>query len=217
MVITATGHSLLDGESIIIRDVVGMDELNNKEYIVANKTANTFELSGVDGTAFTAYVSGGTVQKLYTTVSGFDHLEGKTVIALADGHLMEGLVVTGGVVTLPDRFVKVHVGLSYQPLIESMPINAAAQTISKRKIVKAIVMRVLSTRGIFAGTKEDTLNEYPTRSNELWGDPAKAISTIVRIPISDDWRRDSSVIARANPGLPQTILSMVADTDVGGG
>ena len=218
VVITATGHNLSDGNTIGITGVVGMIELNNSEYTVANKTANTFELSGVDGSAYTAYGSAGAAQRRYTTVSGMDHLEGETaVIALADGHLTEGLTVTSGVVTLPDSFVKAHVGLTYQPLIESMPINGATTTISKRKIVKAIIMRVLSTRGIFAGTKEDNLQEYPTRSDELWGDPAKALSTIVRIPVPDDWRRDSSVIARANPGLPQTILSMVADTDVGGG
>ncbi len=37
--------------------------LKNKdaEYTVANKTANTFELAGIDGTAFTAYDSGGEI------------------------------------------------------------------------------------------------------------------------------------------------------------
>ncbi|MBL4763483.1 MAG: hypothetical protein JKY93_12405 [Gammaproteobacteria bacterium] len=217
VVVTVTGHPYANGDKVGIADVVGMTQLNNKEYTVANVTSNTFELAGVDGSAYTAYDSAGVVQKKYTTVSGFEHLEGKTVIALADGNLTEGLTVTNGVVTLNDSFVKVHVGLSYQPLIESMPINAASQTISKRKIVKAIVMRVLDTRGIFAGTSEDTLEEYPTRSNELWGDPAETISTIVRIPVRDDWKRDSSIIVRATPGLPQTILSIVADTDIGGG
>jgi len=216
VVITATGHNLVDGETITIKSVVGMTELNNKEYTVANKTANTFELSGVDGTAYTAYSSAGTAQKLYTTVSGLDHLEGETVIALADGNLTEGLTVTSGVVTLTNNFIKAHVGLTYQPLFESMPTNSSSQTISKRKVVKSVIMRILDTRGIWAGTKEDNLQEYSTRSDELWGDPAKALSTIVRIPVSDDYRRDSSVIARANPGLPQTILSIVADTDVGG-
>lgn len=217
IVITSTAHNLSDGDKIIIKDVVGMEEINNNEYTVSNSSANTFELLGVDGSSYTAYTSSGTAQKLYTTVSGLDHLEGETVIALADGNLTEGLSVSGGSVTIPDNFIKAHVGLSYQPLIESMPINGAATTISKRKIVKAVVMRVLDTRGIFAGTQENNLQEYPTRSNELWGDPAEAISTIVRIPVPDDWRRDSSVICRANVGLPQTILSIVADTDVGGG
>jgi hypothetical protein len=217
VVVTSTAHGYSNGDNVRIADVVGMTELNNNEYEIANVTANTFELLGVDGTGFTAYSSGGEAQKTYTSVSGLDHLEGETVIALADGNLTEGLTVTNGSVTLSNSFIKAHVGLSYTPLIESLPINAASQTISKRKTVKAIIMRVLSTRGIFAGTKEDNLNEYPTRSTELWGDPASAISSIVRIPVSDDARRDSSVIVTANPGLPQTILSMVVDVNVGGG
>lgn len=217
VVITANAHGYSNGDTVNIKNVEGMTELNNNEYTIANVTTNTFELSGVDGSAYTAYTSAGESQKMYSNISGIDHLEGETVIALADGNLTEGLSISGGYVTIPNKFVKAHVGLSYHPLIESMPINAAAQTISKRKIVKAVIMRVLSTRGIFAGTKENNLEENPTRSTELWGDPAQAISTIVRIPVSDDWRRDSSVIVRANPGLPQTVLSMVADTNVGGG
>jgi hypothetical protein len=41
-----------------------MVELNNREFTVANKTTNTIELSGVDGTGFTAYTSGGTAGKI---------------------------------------------------------------------------------------------------------------------------------------------------------
>jgi hypothetical protein len=219
-VVTYAGPDVLaNGDTVYISGVVGMTEVNGNSYKVdnVNTSAKTFELENINSTGFTAYVSGGTAQRKYTTISGLEHLEAETVIALADGNLTENLTVTNGSITIPDSFVKAQVGLSYQPLIESMPINSAAQTISKYKNVKYVVMRVLDTRGIFAGTQEDNLEEYPTRSTELWGDPAKAISTIVRIPISDDWRRDSSVIARATPGLPQTILSMVPDTNVGGG
>ena len=50
--------------------VVGMTELNNKRYLVANKTTNTFEITDVDGTningtGFTAYASGGVANRVY--------------------------------------------------------------------------------------------------------------------------------------------------------
>ena len=66
-VVTATGHNFLDGDIIVIRDVVGMTEVNDNRYKVANKTANTFELTDPDTSAdinttgFTAYASGGYV------------------------------------------------------------------------------------------------------------------------------------------------------------
>jgi hypothetical protein len=59
VVITSNGHGLSNGDSVFIQSVGGMTELNNNHYVVANKTTNTFELAGVDGTGFTAYTSGG--------------------------------------------------------------------------------------------------------------------------------------------------------------
>ena len=70
VVITATGHSYDNGDEISISGVVGMTELNNKRYLVANKTTNTFEITDVDGTningtGFTAYTSGGVANRVY--------------------------------------------------------------------------------------------------------------------------------------------------------
>lgn len=56
--------NLVNGDLIIIEDVVGMTEVNydgSNIYTVANIAGATFELSGIDTTAFTAYSSAGTV------------------------------------------------------------------------------------------------------------------------------------------------------------
>ena len=72
VVVTTTGaHGYLDGEEIFIDDVVGMTELNGFRFIVANKTATTFELTGIDGTGYTAYVSGGTVARIFTLATPY--------------------------------------------------------------------------------------------------------------------------------------------------
>lgn len=55
---------LENGDQIVIRDVVGMTEVNytgSNLYTVANIAGSTFELQGIDTTAFTAYGSAGTV------------------------------------------------------------------------------------------------------------------------------------------------------------
>lgn len=64
VVITAASHGFSNGDRVIISSVVGMSQLNNREFTVANQTTNTFELSGIDGTGFDAYTSGGTVAKI---------------------------------------------------------------------------------------------------------------------------------------------------------
>ena len=77
-VVTANSHGLSDGDRVFIKSVAGMTEVNNLEFTVANKTTNTFELSGINSSAFTTYTSGGTVGKIVevtTTYSVTDIFE----------------------------------------------------------------------------------------------------------------------------------------------
>ena len=77
-VVTAASHGLSNGDRVFIASVAGMTEVNNKEFTVAGATTNTFELSGIDSSAFTAYSSGGTVGKIVevtTTYSVTDIFE----------------------------------------------------------------------------------------------------------------------------------------------
>jgi len=58
-----TTAGLQNGDMVVLTDIVGMTELNfensGEKYIVSNLSATTFELQGVDSTAFGAYTSGG--------------------------------------------------------------------------------------------------------------------------------------------------------------
>ena len=62
-VVTVGTHSLLAGEKV---RVVGgeMTELHDLVFTVATPTATTIELSGINSTAYTTYVSGGTLEKV---------------------------------------------------------------------------------------------------------------------------------------------------------
>jgi hypothetical protein len=72
-VVTYSGSdTYANGDEIFISDVVGMTQVNNKYYKVANVNtgANTFELTTVDGTnvnstSYTTYSSGGTIEEVY--------------------------------------------------------------------------------------------------------------------------------------------------------
>lgn len=65
VVITDAAHGLATGDYIRITDVAGMIELNNRRYRINVLTVNTFELQdpetrvNINGTAYTAYTSGG--------------------------------------------------------------------------------------------------------------------------------------------------------------
>lgn len=60
VVVTSASHGFTNGDTVFISGVIGMTELNDRTFTVANKAANTFELSGEDGSAYTAYSSAGT-------------------------------------------------------------------------------------------------------------------------------------------------------------
>lgn len=68
VVVTATGHTFVNGDKVSISGVGGMTQLNGNVYTVAGVASNTFQLSGINGTGFGAYASGGTaklVRKVY--------------------------------------------------------------------------------------------------------------------------------------------------------
>lgn len=64
-VVTVSDISTLqDGDLIVIQEVSGMTQVNfdgSNVYTVANSAGNTFELQGIDTSAFTAYSSAGIV------------------------------------------------------------------------------------------------------------------------------------------------------------
>ena len=59
-VITDAGHGLTTGDRIRIAGVVGMTQLNQVEFTVNVLNSSTFQLVGIDSTAYTAYSSAGT-------------------------------------------------------------------------------------------------------------------------------------------------------------
>lgn len=59
--VTAVAHGRTTGNIVQIGGVVGMTQINDKLFAVTVIDANTLTLDGCDGTAFTAYTSGGTL------------------------------------------------------------------------------------------------------------------------------------------------------------
>lgn len=79
--LTVTAHGYTQGQIIFIApgSVVGMTQLNGRAFVVDTPATNTFNLKGIDGSGYGAWVSGGTtslqtmlVVGSLSTVSGFD-------------------------------------------------------------------------------------------------------------------------------------------------
>lgn len=75
-VVTAASHGLSNGDRVTIQGVDGMTEVNGVEYTVANKTTDTFELSGVNTTSYGTFILSSYTKLL---------IHGNTTIADATG------------------------------------------------------------------------------------------------------------------------------------
>lgn len=83
-VVTSTAHGFADGDEVQLDNVVGMTEVNTQRYFVANQSANTFELTDVDGnnidtTDFTAYSSGGIARQTFVEVTNSNDTQDNTI------------------------------------------------------------------------------------------------------------------------------------------
>lgn len=75
-----------NGDTVYLSDILGMTQLNGVKGVVANVNAgaNTFELAGVNSSAYTAYVSGGFVQEYIAYPSCVTLHEGRLVFGASD-------------------------------------------------------------------------------------------------------------------------------------
>ncbi len=67
VVITSAAHGLQNGDGVYITGVNGMTQINNRRFVVAGRTTNTFQLQGVNGSGYNNYTSGGTARQCQTS------------------------------------------------------------------------------------------------------------------------------------------------------
>ncbi|MGE0736052.1 MAG: hypothetical protein AB7G15_20420 [Alphaproteobacteria bacterium] len=99
-----------------------------------------------------------------TTISGLGHLEGQSVTILADGATHPDKTVIGGQVTLDRAAGKVHFGLGYRSILQTMRLEAGAAdgtAQGKTKRVHRCTFRFADTLGGRAGPNQQLLDDIP--------------------------------------------------------
>lgn len=94
-VVTYDGaDTYINGDRVVIESVLGMTELNNREFTVANVNAgaNTFELSGVDSSTYGTWTSGGTIAEIYEIATPYTEAD---LFALDFTQSADVLYITG--------------------------------------------------------------------------------------------------------------------------
>lgn len=218
VVITANAHGFSNGDKVLISGVVGMSELNDNSYLVANQTTNTFEITDlegndIDGTAFSDYVSGGEVRKFITEVSGLDHLEGEEVSVLADGAVRPRKTVTNGLITLDSSATTVSVGFRYLSRAKLLRMEAGAAdgtSIGKTRRINRISFMLHRSLGLRLGSSFDDLTTLTFRTAADAMTRAPSLFTGIRTEfVNFDYDFDNNICFEQADPLPFVLLSVM--------
>lgn len=155
-----------------------------------------------------------------STFSGLEHLEGESVVALADGAVVTGLTVTGGAVTLGAEASDVVVGLSFTSLIETLPPGFASPGGSLQGVKKSLnqlTLRVENTRGLSYGISETDLYDVKDRTDDDDYDSPPALYTGDKdINLPPNWTSNPTFVIVAADPLPATITGAFPSIALGG-
>ncbi len=218
VVVTASGHGLSNGDKILIVDVKGMTEVNTNTYLVAGVSGATFQLHtltdvAVSSTAYTTYVSGGTVRKLVQTISSLNHLEGETIDICADGAVQPSQVVTGGKITLVEKAATIHLGYGYNSDGELLRIEAGAAdgtALGKTRRTHRIGLLLHRSVGLKIGYSFDSLDIVTFRTtSDLLTRAVPLFSGIKSENVDADYDFDNNFCFRQDQPLPSTILAIM--------
>lgn len=156
-----------------------------------------------------------------STLSGLDHLDGKTVSVLGDGAVFPQKVVSSGAIALEQPCSKVHVGLPITADLQTLPIamqvqndNSFAQ--GRYKNINKAWIRVYRSSGVFVGPDATKLVEAKQRSTESPGSAPALKSEEIPVTLTPSWADSGQLFVRQSDPLPLTVVSVTVEVALGG-
>lgn len=146
-------------------------------------------------------------------VAGLDHLDGETVALVADGAAHPSRVVAAGKVTLDRPAARVHAGLGYRSVLETLDIEGGAvdgTAQDRRRRIHGVSVRLVDTIGASVGLADGPLDELPFRGAAAAMDAAPPLFTgDKRVPFPKGWDRGARVAVLQDQPLPCTVAAIL--------
>jgi len=146
------------------------------------------------------------------------HLVGETVSILADGAVQPNQTVgVGGAVSIDPVADKVHVGLPYTSLMETLPFeggNPIGSSLGQIKRISKIHARIYRTLGLNCGIADGTLDAYEFGPTSSMNDMIPVFTGDIELSFAGGFDKQSRVHITQEDPLPQTILALVYEVSV---
>ncbi len=150
-----------------------------------------------------------------TTIEGLEHLEGRSVMALADGSVCGPYTVASGVIDIaaafPEGAAYVVVGLSYTAELELLDLSG-----TKHKNVTSVTFEVVESRGLEVGENSDNTSPWKQRRvSDSYG-PIAPATDMVKVGVSGSWNLHGRAYLKQTSPLFVTIYGITREVEVGG-
>lgn len=230
------GWTLCETDGLVKSVCCIQENSEDRVYLIVERTVDgaprrfvermvSHEWDNLTDTCFMDCAVSGVFDPPQSSFSGLWHLEGREdVVGLVDGHVVEGLTVTGGVLDLPDSMAPggvVSFGIPYAVEVETMPIKFSGEGIGsnegRRQQPGDVVLRLFETSTIEAGTEVGRLFPVKQRASEAYGSPTSIFSGVTE-PLTMEGRAgtDVSVFIRQTKPLPFTLLGVNIEPIING-
>lgn len=172
-VVTVSSHGYSTGDLVYIDSVGGMTEINGRWFVVGATATNTFEIedyfaNGIDSTGFTAYTSGGTVEKAFEIATPWTSADlpkltykqsADTIFCVHEDYKMRSI----------GRISDTNWTVQTTEMLDGpyLPINGTATTITPSGTSGSITLT--ASTGIFSTADVGRQLRYRPSASNTWG------------------------------------------------
>ena len=150
-------------------------------------------------------------------LTGLNHLEGKTVVAVVDGVPQPEATVTNGQITIDVTGNVIAVGIPYKSILHTVPLTAQAQGRLQGSVknVSEIFLRIAHNGDVFAGRYPDG-ELFPCKTKDWEFKRQTSESKIVRLSIDGNWDYQGQYAIEHRNALPLEIQAITANVNIEG-
>jgi len=151
-----------------------------------------------------------------STVTGLDHLEGKTVVIWAEGRDIGTAVVGGGEVALPEELEDITVGLPYTARFKGarLILSDTAPFMAAKQIAHVgLILLDTHAQGLRYGQSFDYLDDLPLKEGYALVDQDAIHATYEEqtIEVNGSWEPDARLCLEAAAPRPCTVVACIVD------